>query len=52
MKHIIQPRGDGTAYQFKIRTPATLQGMTDPATGKSFCAFIKKNLGGKRHLST
>lgn len=52
MKHIIQPRGDGTAYQFKIRTPSGLKGMIDPATGKKFGTYIKRSLGGSRHLPT
>lgn len=52
MKHIIQPRGDGTAYQFKMRTPAALRGMKDPATGKNFGTYIKRTLGGTRHLPT
>lgn len=52
MKYIIQPRGDGTAYQFKIRTPSILRGMTDPTTGKQFGTYIKRNLGGTNHLPT
>ena len=52
MKHIIQPRGDGTAYRFNIRTPSALKGMIDPSTGKKFGTYIKRSLGGTRHLPT
>lgn len=52
MKYIIQPRGDGTAYQFKIRTPSILRGMTDPTTGKQFGTYIKRSLGGTHHIPT
>jgi len=52
MKHIIRPRGDGTAYQFMMRTPMALKGMTDPATGRTFGRYIKRSLGGTRHLPT
>jgi hypothetical protein len=52
MNYIIRPRGDGTAYQFMIRTPAALRGMTDPATGRTFGRYIKRSLGATRHLPT
>lgn len=52
MKHIIQPRGDGTDYRFNIRTPSSLKGMIDPSTGKKFGTYIKRSLGGTRHLPT
>lgn len=50
MKHIDQPRGAGTAYRFKMKTPKSLNGMTDPKTGKIFKRWIIRNFGGERHL--
>ncbi len=52
MRHITQPRGGGTAYQFKMRTPLAMKGMNDPATGKVFGTYIKRSLGATRHLPT
>jgi integrase len=52
MKHIIRPRGDGTAYQFKMRRPVVLDGMIDPATGKRFGTFIRRSLGATHHIPT
>lgn len=52
MQHIDQPRGPGTAYRFKMRTPQVLIGHTDPQTGKPFGRWIIRTLGGERHLPT
>ncbi len=52
MQYIVQPRGPGTAYRFNMRTPSALKGMVDPSTGKRFGSFIKRSLGGTRHLPT
>lgn len=52
MQYIVQPRGPGTAYRFNMRTPSALRGMMDPSTGKRFGSFIKRSLGGTRHLPT
>ena len=52
MKHIVQPRGEGTAYRFNMRTPSALRGLIDPSTGKKFGTYIKRSLGGTRHLPT
>ncbi|MEO1140312.1 MAG: tyrosine-type recombinase/integrase [Pseudomonadota bacterium] len=52
MGYIVQPRGPGTAYRFNIRTPSALKGMLDPSTGKKFGTYIKRSLGGTRHLPT
>jgi len=45
MEHIIQPRGAGTAYRFKMRTPKSLQGLTDPKTEKPFKKWLTRSLG-------
>lgn len=52
MEYIQQPRGAGTAYRFRIKTPAALKGKIDPETGKPFKQFIFRSLGGTRHLPT
>ena len=52
MEHIIQPRGAGTAYRFKMRTPKSLQGLTDPKTEKPFKKWLTRSLGGTSHLPT
>lgn len=52
MQYIVQPRGQGTAYRFNMRTPAALRGMIDPSTGRKFGTYIKRSLGGARHLPT
>lgn len=52
MKHLQQPRGPGTAYRFRIKTPKALVGMIDPKTGKQFGQFIFRDLGGTNHLPT
>jgi len=51
VRYIVQPRGPGTAYQFRIRTPSALVGMIDPETGKPFGATIKRGTG-ESHLPT
>jgi hypothetical protein len=52
MEHIIQPRGPGTAYRFKMRTPTALIGKVDPKTEKPFKKWITRSLGGTSHLPT
>lgn len=52
MEHIIQPRGVGTAYRFKMRTPKALKGKTDPKTEKPFKNWITRSLGGTSHIPT
>lgn len=51
-EHIIQPRGAGTAYRFKMRTPTILIGLTDPKTEKPLKNWITRILGGTSHLPT
>ncbi|MBO9452284.1 tyrosine-type recombinase/integrase [Tropicibacter sp. R16_0] len=52
MRYIEQPRGQGTAYRFRMKTPAALVGREDPQTGKPFGTWIIRSLGGERHLPT
>ena len=52
MDYIIQSRGAGTAYRFKMRTPKSLQGLTDPKTEKPFKNWITRSLGANSHLPT
>ena len=51
MEYLVQPRGPGTAYQFRMRTPPQLMGREDPETGKAFGKTIKRGLG-TAHLPT
>lgn len=51
MKYLVQPRGPGKAWAFRMRTPPALIGKTDPETGKPFGAIIKRGLGTD-HLPT
>lgn len=41
----MQPRGPGTAWQFRMRTPPELIGVVDPRSGRAFGATIKRGLG-------
>lgn len=53
MKYIEQPKGQGTAYRFRIKTPKSLQGMPNPwANGEPFGHWIIRPMGGERHLPT
>ncbi|WP_433989100.1 tyrosine-type recombinase/integrase [Sulfitobacter sp. TBRI5] len=52
MRYIDQPRGAGTAYRFKMKTPKALAGMIDPLTKKKFGNWIIRPFGGERHLPT
>lgn len=51
MEHLKQPRGPGTAYQFRMRTPPELRGRADPETGRPFGGEIVRGLGTD-HLPT
>ncbi len=42
--YLVQPRGPGTSYQFRMRTPADLIGRLDPTSGKPFGAEVKRGL--------
>lgn len=43
--YLVQPKGPGTGYQLRLRTPAALIGTPDPATGKPFGPEIRRGLG-------
>ena len=47
---LFQPRGAGTAYLFRMRTPAILVGKKNPRTGRPYGREIKESLGGTRSL--
>jgi integrase len=48
--YLFQPRGPGTAYLFRMPTPAALVGKTNPRTGKPYGREIREGLGGARRL--
>ncbi|EDQ06529.1 Tyrosine recombinase XerC [Sulfitobacter indolifex] len=51
MKYIEQPKGPGTAYRFRMKTPLTLRGTSNPwAEGKPFGTWIIRPMAGERHL--
>lgn len=43
--HIVQPKGPGTGYQLRMRTPTALLGTLDPTSGKPFGSEIRRGLG-------
>lgn len=50
MKYLDQPRGEGTAWVFRMATPVELLGLDNPFTGRLFGKMIRKGLGTKsRH---
>lgn len=49
--YLVQPRGPGTAWQFRMRTPAALVGVADPVSGRVFGKTIKRGLG-TAHMPT
>lgn len=44
--YLFQPRGPGTAWLFRMPTPAALIGRTNPRTGKPYGREIREGLGG------
>ncbi len=44
--YLFQPRGPGTAWLFRMPTPAALVGRTNPRTGKPYGREIREGLGG------
>lgn len=44
-KHLFQPRGPGTAWHLRMRTPAALTGITNPHTNEAFGTEIRIGLG-------
>ena len=41
-RYLYQPHGPGTAYLFRMRTPAALVGRPNPRTGKPYKGEIKE----------
>ena len=52
MGHLNQPRGEGTAYRFRMKTPESLKGRHNPWSGKLFGTWIIRNMHGERHRPT
>lgn len=53
MKYIEQPKGPGTAYRFRMKTPKNLRGTPNPwSDGKSFGTWIIRPMEGEKHLPT
>ena len=48
MQYLIQPRGPGTGWVFRMVTPPELVGKPNPWTGKAFGKEIKKGLKTRR----
>lgn len=50
MRYLDQPRGPGTAYRFKMKTPKHLHGKVPPWSEKPLGTWIIRGLNGERHL--
>jgi integrase len=50
--YLFQPRGPGTAWLFRMPTPAALVGRINPRTGKPYGREIREGLGGILDLRT
>lgn len=48
--YLVQPKGPGTAFQLRMRTPVALLGTVDPLSGRPFGATIRRGLGSTRDL--
>lgn len=48
--YLVQPKGQGTAYRFRMRTPAALRGLLDPRSGRPFGSTIRRGLGSTRDI--
>ncbi len=44
MRYLIQPRGPGTGFVFRMKTPLALMGKPSPFTRKPFGSEIKVGL--------
>lgn len=49
-RYLFQPRGPGTAYHFRMKTPDVLVGVKNPRTGRSYGREIREGLGRTRSL--
>ena len=45
MDYLVQPRGPGTGWVFRMVTPPELEGQRNPWTGRTFGSEIKRGLG-------
>lgn len=53
LSYIEQPKGPGTAYRFRMKTPKRLRGTPNPwSKDKLFGVWIIRSMGGERHLPT
>jgi hypothetical protein len=51
MQYIEQPKGQGTAYRFRMKTPKGLRGRANPwSGGGTFGTWIIRPMGGEKHL--
>lgn len=51
MQYIEQPKGQGTAYRFRMKTPKGLRGRANPwSSGVTFGTWIIRPMGGEKHL--
>ncbi|MFO7758308.1 MAG: tyrosine-type recombinase/integrase [Roseovarius sp.] len=51
MEYIEQPKGPGTAYRFRMKTPKSLRGTQNPwSEGKRFGTWIIRPMDRQRHL--
>ncbi len=48
MDYLFRPRGEGTAWLFRMATPMVLIGRENPRTGKPYRREIRESLGGLR----
>ena len=48
MRYLVQPRGPGKSYVFRMATPPQLIGKVSPFTGKPFGTEIKLGLKTRR----
>ncbi|MFT3974030.1 MAG: tyrosine-type recombinase/integrase [Amaricoccus sp.] len=48
--YLAQPKGPGTAFQLRMRTPTALLGTLDPLSGRPFGSTIRRGLGSTRDL--
>jgi integrase len=46
--YLVQPKGPGTAFQLRMRTPVALLGTVDPHSGRPFGSTIRRGLGSTR----
>lgn len=50
-QYLFQPRGHGTAWIFRMKTPAKLVGKLNPRLGKPYKREIREGLDSTRSLA-